>query len=64
MTVEHPLYGEIVRTAPPISFSETPGRVAPPCARGQHNATILTGLGYSEADITKFEELNVITPPS
>ena len=64
VTVEHPLYGEIVRTAPPISFSETPGRVAPPCARGQHNATILTGLGYSEADITKFEELNVITPPS
>ena len=64
VTVEHPLYGEIVRAAPPISFSDTPGRVAPPCARGQHNAAILAGLGYSEADITKFEELNVITPPS
>jgi len=64
VTVEHPLYGEIVRTAAPISFSETPGRVAPPCVRGQHNTAILTGLGYSEADIAKFEELNVITPPS
>ena len=64
VTIEHPLYGEIVRAAPPISFSETPGRVAPPCVRGQHNAAILTGLGYSEADITKFEELNVVAPPS
>jgi crotonobetainyl-CoA:carnitine CoA-transferase CaiB-like acyl-CoA transferase len=64
VTVEHPMYGEIVRTAPPISFSETPGRVAPPCARGQHNTSILIGLGYSQADITKFEQLNIVTPPS
>jgi crotonobetainyl-CoA:carnitine CoA-transferase CaiB-like acyl-CoA transferase len=64
VTVEHPMYGEIVRAAPPISFSETPGCVAPPCVRGQHNTAILTGLGYSEADITKFEQLNVVTPPS
>jgi crotonobetainyl-CoA:carnitine CoA-transferase CaiB-like acyl-CoA transferase len=64
VTVEHPLYGEIVRAAPPISFSETPGRVAPPCVRGQHNTSILAGLGYSDADITKFEELSVIAPPS
>lgn len=64
VAVEHPIYGEIVRAAPPISFSETPGRVAPPCVRGQHNKTILTELGYSEGDITKFEELNVITAPA
>ena len=62
-TIEHPLYGEIVRAAPPIAFSETPGRTAPPCARGQHNASLLTELGYSEADIVKFEELGVVTPP-
>ncbi|MGZ8761606.1 MAG: CaiB/BaiF CoA transferase family protein, partial [Aeromicrobium sp.] len=61
--IEHPLYGEIIRAAPPISFSETPGRVAPPCVRGQHNRSILAELGYSDGDITKFEELNVITPP-
>jgi crotonobetainyl-CoA:carnitine CoA-transferase CaiB-like acyl-CoA transferase len=63
VAVEHPLFGEIVRAAPPISFSEVPGRVAPPCVRGQHNRTILTELGYSEGDTEKFEELNVITPP-
>ena len=64
VTIEHPLYGEIVRAAPPISFSETPGRVAPPCARGQHNTSILAGLGYSPADIAKFEQLNVVAAPS
>ncbi|MDT5067135.1 MAG: hypothetical protein QOK02_3290 [Mycobacterium sp.] len=63
VAVEHPLFGEIVRAAPPIAYSETPGRVAPPCVRGQHNRVILTELGYSEADITKFEDINVITPP-
>jgi crotonobetainyl-CoA:carnitine CoA-transferase CaiB-like acyl-CoA transferase len=63
VTIDHPVYGEIVRAAPPISFSETPGRAAPPCVRGQHNVSILTELGYSEADITKFEELNVVAPP-
>ena len=64
VTVEHPLFGEIVRAAPPISFSETPGRIAPPCVRGQHNVPILAGLGYSEGDITKFEELKAIIPPA
>jgi crotonobetainyl-CoA:carnitine CoA-transferase CaiB-like acyl-CoA transferase len=62
--VQHPLYGEIIRAAPPIAFSETPGLVAPPCVRGQHNRAILTELGYSEGDIVKFEELDVITPPA
>lgn len=64
VTVEHPLYGEIVRAAPPIMFSETPGRAAPPCVRGQHNRSILTELGYSDGDITKLEELNVVAPPA
>jgi crotonobetainyl-CoA:carnitine CoA-transferase CaiB-like acyl-CoA transferase len=64
VTMEHPLYGEMVRAAPPISFSETPGRAEPPCVRGQHNVSILTELGYSEADIAKFEELEVVTPPA
>jgi crotonobetainyl-CoA:carnitine CoA-transferase CaiB-like acyl-CoA transferase len=63
VAVEHPLFGQIVRAAPPISFSETPGRVAPPSVRGQHNRPILIELGYSEGDIDKFEELNVIIPP-
>jgi crotonobetainyl-CoA:carnitine CoA-transferase CaiB-like acyl-CoA transferase len=64
VAVEHPLFGEIVRAAPPIAFSETPGRVAPPCVRGQHNRLILTELGYSDSDIAKLEDINVITPPA
>lgn len=63
VAAEHPLYGELIRAAPPISFSETPGRVAPPCVRGQHNRALLAELGHSDGDITKFEDLDVIFPP-
>jgi crotonobetainyl-CoA:carnitine CoA-transferase CaiB-like acyl-CoA transferase len=63
IAIEHPQFGEIVRAAPPITFSETPGRVAPPCVRGQHNRSILTELGFSDGDIAKFEDLDVIAPP-
>ncbi|MCV7282396.1 CoA transferase [Mycolicibacterium flavescens] len=61
---DHPVFGEMVRAAPPVTFSETPGRVAPPCQRGEHNRAILAELGYSEADIAKFEELNAVVPQS
>lgn len=64
VTVDHPLFGEMVRAAPPVTFSETPGRVAPPCLRGQHNRAILAELGFSEADIVKFEELNAVIAPA
>jgi crotonobetainyl-CoA:carnitine CoA-transferase CaiB-like acyl-CoA transferase len=62
-TYEHPLFGEMVRTAPHVSFSETPGRVAPPCVRGQHNRSILTEFGYTEDDTARFESDGVIIPP-
>ena len=45
----------MVRAAPPVTFSETPGRVAPPCLRGQHNRSILAELGYSDDEIDDFE---------
>ncbi|MCT7657195.1 CaiB/BaiF CoA transferase family protein [Mycobacterium deserti] len=64
VTDEHPVFGEMVRAAPPVAFSETPGRVAPSCVRGQHNRAIMTELGYSDADIAKLEELNAVIPPS
>jgi crotonobetainyl-CoA:carnitine CoA-transferase CaiB-like acyl-CoA transferase len=64
VAADHPVFGEMVRAAPPVAFSETPGRVAPPCLRGEHNRSILTELGYSEGDITKLEELNVVIPPA
>ena len=46
--IDHPMFGSIVRAAPPVSFSETPGRIAPPCVRGEHNHAILAEIGYSE----------------
>jgi len=61
---EHPLYGEMVRAAPPVSFSDTPGRVAPPCARGQHNRAILAEVGYGDDEINDFEARNVVIAPS
>ncbi|MGZ5394775.1 MAG: CoA transferase [Mycobacterium sp.] len=64
VAADHPVFGEMVRAAPPVVFSETPGRVAPPCLRGQHNRSILTELGYSEGDIAKLEELNVVIAPT
>ncbi len=61
--IEHPMFGSIVRAAPPVSFSETPGRVAPPCMRGQHNHKVLVRIGYSDNDIAKLEANGVIFPP-
>jgi crotonobetainyl-CoA:carnitine CoA-transferase CaiB-like acyl-CoA transferase len=63
-TIDHPIYGELVRSAPPIAFSETPSRVAPPCMRGQHNVSILTGLGYDSTDIAMLEDTGVVLPPT
>jgi crotonobetainyl-CoA:carnitine CoA-transferase CaiB-like acyl-CoA transferase len=64
VAIDHPTFGELVRVAPPVSFSETPGRVGLPCVRGQHNRPILSSLGYSEDDITKLEELSVVIAPA
>lgn len=64
VTYEHPVFGEMVRAAPPVSFSETPGRVAPPPLRGQHNRTILTELGYNPEQIEDLEARVVVIPPS
>ncbi|GAC1395633.1 MAG: hypothetical protein NVS4B6_00510 [Mycobacterium sp.] len=63
IAADHPVFGEIVRAAPPVAFSETPGRVAPWCLRGEHNGKILSELGYSEGDIAKLEELNAVIAP-
>jgi crotonobetainyl-CoA:carnitine CoA-transferase CaiB-like acyl-CoA transferase len=61
---EHPLFGEMVRAAPPVAFSETPGRIAPPCVRGEHNRSVLAELGYDEAAIDRYEEAGVVIAPA
>ena len=63
LAYEHPVFGEMVRAAAPVTFSETPSRIAPPCRRGEQNRAILTELGYSEAEIDNFEASKVITAP-
>ncbi|KAA0109973.1 CaiB/BaiF CoA-transferase family protein [Mycolicibacterium sp. P9-22] len=60
---EHPVFGEMVRAAPPVSFSETPGRVAPPPLRGQHNHAVLAELGYTPEQIDGLETRSVVIPP-
>ncbi|MDO8390383.1 MAG: CoA transferase [Actinomycetota bacterium] len=64
VTFQHPMFGEMVRAAPPIAFSETPSRVGLPSARGQHNRAILTELGYDDAAIDALEANKIITPPA
>lgn len=64
VTFEHPLFGEMVRAAPPVAFSETPGRVAPPCLRGEHNRPVLLELGYTEDEIDKLEADTVVFAPA
>jgi crotonobetainyl-CoA:carnitine CoA-transferase CaiB-like acyl-CoA transferase len=61
--IEHPIFGPIVRAAPPVTFSQTPGLVAPPCVRGEHNHAILGELGFSPDEIAKFEVDGVLYPP-
>jgi crotonobetainyl-CoA:carnitine CoA-transferase CaiB-like acyl-CoA transferase len=53
----------MVRAAPPVSFSETPGRIEPPCRRGQHNQAILSELGMDPEEIARLEADGVIFPP-
>jgi crotonobetainyl-CoA:carnitine CoA-transferase CaiB-like acyl-CoA transferase len=58
--VRHPLFGPLVRAAPPLWFSEAPGRIAAPCLRGEHNRALLAELGYSSAAIAALEARGVV----
>jgi crotonobetainyl-CoA:carnitine CoA-transferase CaiB-like acyl-CoA transferase len=50
----HPTEGELVTTAIPVGFSETPGSLRlPPPRLGEHNAEILGALGYGAAEIAE-----------
>jgi crotonobetainyl-CoA:carnitine CoA-transferase CaiB-like acyl-CoA transferase len=60
--VDHPLFGHIRRHSPPVAFSETPGRVAPSCLRGEHNRDILLGIGYSACQVDDLERSGVVFP--
>ncbi len=56
MKYDHPLFGEMVRVSPPLTFSETPSRAeGNPCQRGEHNHKVLGELGYTTDQIAALE---------
>ena len=61
--IEHPTLGRLVRHGVPVQFSETPGRIAPGCVRGQHTQAILTELGYSGDEIAQLLADEVVFGP-
>ncbi len=59
--VEYPEIGETLKVhGTPWQFSETPAKPGIAPKLGQHNGEILSGLGYSEADIKSLEAREII----
>ena len=63
--IEHPKAGKLTVTNIPFTMSETPGSIRRPSPMiGEHGAEILTELGYSDPDIKRMIEENVISVES
>jgi CoA:oxalate CoA-transferase len=59
--VDYPKYGKRLKVhGTPWQFSETPARIGIAPELGEHNNEVLTGLGYSEAQIADFKARKVI----
>jgi len=61
--IEHPTLGRLIRHGAPVQFSETPGRIAAGCVRGQHTEAILTEMGYSDGAIAQLLADEVVFGP-
>lgn len=60
--VEYPKHGKKLKVhGSPWHFSETPAKIGIAPELGEHNAEILTRLGYSENQIQELREKNVIS---
>ena len=59
--LEHPLVGVVKSLGNPVNLSETPVSYRlPPPLLGEHTNSILTGLGYTEAEIKQLREGGVV----
>jgi crotonobetainyl-CoA:carnitine CoA-transferase CaiB-like acyl-CoA transferase len=59
--VDYPDYGKTAKVhGSPWKFSETPARIGVAPKLGEHTDALLTGLGYSEAEIGKFRDDGVV----
>jgi crotonobetainyl-CoA:carnitine CoA-transferase CaiB-like acyl-CoA transferase len=59
--VDYPKYGRRLKVhGTPWQFSETPARIGIAPELGEHNNEVLSGLGYSEAQIADFRARKVI----
>ena len=58
--VDHPIAGKLREARPPANFSATPPLPPGPAPLpGQHTEEVLLEVGYSDADITKFQKEGV-----
>jgi crotonobetainyl-CoA:carnitine CoA-transferase CaiB-like acyl-CoA transferase len=59
--LEHPLAGWVKSLGNPVHFSDTPVSYRlPPPTLGEHNAAILTELGFTPGDVSQFETQGII----
>ena len=59
--VEYPEIGETLKVhGSPWQFSETPAKLGVAPKLGEHNVEILTGLGYSDAEISNLQQQKII----
>ncbi len=59
--VEYPEIGETLKVhGSPWQFSETPAKLGVAPKLGEHNGEILSGLGYSEAEISALQQQKII----
>ena len=59
-SVEHPIFGSILRHGVPVKFSDTPGRLEPGCRVGQHTDAVLGEMGYSLQDVASLRSKGVL----
>jgi crotonobetainyl-CoA:carnitine CoA-transferase CaiB-like acyl-CoA transferase len=61
--IDHPVFGRIRRHGVPSVLSDTPGRIAAGCSRGEHTLAIVAELGYSGDEVDHLVAAGVVFPP-